>query len=71
MRFRLRTPMIVLALGPPAIGLIVWPETEARYRACLAQKQRDDIGVPVGGLKTIFPPVGPGLIEVPLDKQEP
>jgi len=30
-----------LALGPPLLGWIAWPEIQARYRAWQAQTQRD------------------------------
>jgi len=70
MRYRLRTLLVVLAFLPPAIGLIVWPEIEARYRAWLAQKQRDAIDGNVGGLNTIFAPMGPAFIEVTSDEQK-
>ena len=33
MRFRLRTLLIVLALGPPALAWFVWPAARAQYVA--------------------------------------
>jgi len=50
MRYRLRTLLILMTLGPPIIGFYVWPKIEARYRAWQYPKQRDFPLRPGGGL---------------------
>ena len=37
MRYRLRTLLILLAVGPPMLGLIGWPEVKRRYEAWQAK----------------------------------
>ena len=46
MRYRLRTLLIVLAVGPPLLGLYLWPEVEFRYTAWLRHRQLDSIAPP-------------------------
>jgi hypothetical protein len=33
MRFRLRTLLMMLAIGPPVLGLLAWPEARRQYDA--------------------------------------
>jgi hypothetical protein len=73
LRYRLRTLLILLAVGPPMLGRLVWPEVEARYRAWQIQRQRDSIEPAGGGLRLIsdgrYPVTeGGGLIEVPVEE---
>ena len=42
MRYRLRTLMCLMAVGPPALAA-AWPVVESRYRAWQAVEQRPAI----------------------------
>ena len=59
MRFRLRTLMIVLALGPPVLA-VLWPEVVRRYEArAIARRQAQQIAAIDGGIGGLMVIPGP------------
>jgi hypothetical protein len=50
MRYRLRTLLILLAIGPPMVGWVIWPRVREAYVAWRAEQMKSAEGIkPAGG----------------------